>query len=184
VQRSKSRSTNLNLRRAPSREKWDQVESPFRSNHLFRRVILSEGLRLFGISSNELRGYRDAGAGSNDLDRTGPGIAGFHGRAVRAVRRSQSSAARRHCIMSAKPKRPPNERDAEAYIGDMSSTLAELARQHRLATLSYLLELAQMEAERGRARQAIDLRARRGGAARRSLETTNQGRDQSADHEE
>jgi hypothetical protein len=87
-------------------------------------------------------------------------------------------------MMSAKPKRPPNERDAEAYIGDMSSTLAELARQHRLATLSYLLELTQMEAERGRARQAIDLRARRGGAARRSLETTNQGRDQSADHEE
>jgi hypothetical protein len=55
--------------------------------------------------------------------------------------------------MSAKPKRRPNERDAEAYISDMSSALAELARQHRLATLGYLLELAQMEAERGRAKR-------------------------------
>jgi hypothetical protein len=81
--------------------------------------------------------------------------------------------------MSAKPKRLPNGRDAEAYIGDMSSALAELARQHRLATLGYLLELAQMEAERGRA-QATGAGARRRAAAERSPRSADQGGDQSA----
>jgi hypothetical protein len=79
--------------------------------------------------------------------------------------------------MSAKPKRLPNERDAESYIGDMSSALAELARQHRLATLSYLLELAQMEAEKGRARQATGAGARRRTAAQRSPRSTEHGED-------
>jgi hypothetical protein len=79
--------------------------------------------------------------------------------------------------MSAKPKRLPNERDAEAYIGDMSSALAELARQHRLATLSYLLELAQIEAEKGRARQATGAGARRRAAAQRSPQSAEHGKD-------
>jgi hypothetical protein len=77
--------------------------------------------------------------------------------------------------MSAKPKRLPNEQDAEAYISDMSSALAELARQHRLATLGYLLELAQVEAERGRARQGAG--ARRRAAAQRSPRSADQSRD-------
>jgi hypothetical protein len=51
--------------------------------------------------------------------------------------------------MSANQERQPDERDAVAYIGDMSSALAQLARQHNLAALSYLLQLAQMEAEIG-----------------------------------
>jgi hypothetical protein len=37
--------------------------------------------------------------------------------------------------------------DAAAYIGELSSILAQLSRQHRLATLNYLLELARMEAD-------------------------------------
>jgi hypothetical protein len=82
--------------------------------------------------------------------------------------------------MSAKPKRLPHERDAEAYIGDMSSALAELARQHRLATLGYLLELAQMEAERGRA-QATGAGARNRAAAQRSPRSVDQSGDQSVD---
>ncbi len=83
--------------------------------------------------------------------------------------------------MSAISKRLANDRDAEAYISDMSSALAELARQHRLATLGYLLELAQMEAERGRAKQATGASARRRVAARRPPRSTDQRRDQSAD---
>jgi hypothetical protein len=79
--------------------------------------------------------------------------------------------------MSAKPKRLPNERDAEAYIRDLSSALAELARQHRLASLSYLLELAEMEAEKGRARQATGAGARRRAAAQKSPQSTEQGKD-------
>jgi hypothetical protein len=87
--------------------------------------------------------------------------------------------------MSAKLKRRPNELDAEAYISDMSSALAELARQHRLAALSYLLELAQMEAEHGTAaRGAMGARVRRRGAARQSLRSADQVGGQSADREE
>jgi hypothetical protein len=62
--------------------------------------------------------------------------------------------------MSARPKRLPNGRDAESYISDMSSALAELARAHRLASLSYLLELAQLEAERGRRQGGAGARRR------------------------
>jgi hypothetical protein len=40
-----------------------------------------------------------------------------------------------------------NRQDDVAYIGDVSSALAQLARQHRLAVLNYLLELVRMEAE-------------------------------------
>jgi hypothetical protein len=50
----------------------------------------------------------------------------------------------------------------------MSSALAQLARQHRLATLSYLLELAEMEAEQGRARQAAGANTRRRATPQRS----------------
>ena len=49
--------------------------------------------------------------------------------------------------MSTNLERQPSERDAVAYIGDLSSALAQLARQHKLAALSYLFQLAQMEAE-------------------------------------
>jgi len=49
--------------------------------------------------------------------------------------------------MNANPDRQLDERETATYIGDMSSALAQLARQHRLAALSYLLELVQMEAE-------------------------------------
>jgi hypothetical protein len=52
--------------------------------------------------------------------------------------------------MSAKPNHQPNEQDMMAYIGDMSSALAQLAREHRMAALSYILGQAQMEAENGR----------------------------------
>jgi hypothetical protein len=79
--------------------------------------------------------------------------------------------------MSLKPKRLPNERDAEAYIGDMSSALAQLARQHRLATLSYLLELAQIEAEQNGARQATGANARRRAAPKRSPQMIDRGKD-------
>jgi hypothetical protein len=79
--------------------------------------------------------------------------------------------------MNARPKRPPNEWDAEAYIGDISSALAQLARQHRLASLSYLLELAQMEAEQGRARQAARVNTRRRAAPQRSAVLSDQGAD-------
>jgi hypothetical protein len=40
-----------------------------------------------------------------------------------------------------------NRHDDVAYIGEISSALAQLARQHRLAVLNYLLELVRMEAE-------------------------------------
>jgi hypothetical protein len=80
--------------------------------------------------------------------------------------------------MSGKLKRPPNGRDAAAYIGDMSKTLAELARQHRLATLGYLFKLAQMEAEQGGAAGAA-LRA--SVARRRSMATRLPSAKQSGD---
>jgi hypothetical protein len=83
--------------------------------------------------------------------------------------------------MSARPKRLPNGRDAKSYIGEMSSALAELARAHRLASLSYLLELAQMEAERGRARQG-GAEARRRTAAQHSPQPTDPHADQATDH--
>jgi hypothetical protein len=82
--------------------------------------------------------------------------------------------------MSARPKRLPNGRDAESYISDMSSALAELARAHRLASLGYLLELAQMEAERGRARQG-GAGARRRAAVQHSPRPTDPHRDQATD---
>lgn len=44
-------------------------------------------------------------------------------------------------------KAAPNPQDDVAYIGEVSSALAQLARQHRLAVLNYLLELVRMEAE-------------------------------------
>jgi hypothetical protein len=56
--------------------------------------------------------------------------------------------------MSTNLERQPSERDAVAYIGDLSSALAQLARQHKLAALSYLFQLAQMEAENARAGHA------------------------------
>ena len=56
--------------------------------------------------------------------------------------------------MSAKPNHQPNEQDMMAYIGDMSSSLAQLARQHRMSALSYILEQARMEAENGRGASA------------------------------
>ena len=46
----------------------------------------------------------------------------------------------------AEPCLPSSPTDAAAYIGELSSVLAQLSRQHRLATLNYLLELARMEA--------------------------------------
>jgi len=49
--------------------------------------------------------------------------------------------------MTARSNRKLEDGEALAYIGDMSSSLARLARQNKLATLSYLLQLAQMEAE-------------------------------------
>jgi hypothetical protein len=48
---------------------------------------------------------------------------------------------------SAEPGLQSSRNDAAAYIGELSSILAQLSRQHRLATLNYLLELARMEAD-------------------------------------
>jgi hypothetical protein len=48
---------------------------------------------------------------------------------------------------SAEPGLQSSRTDAVAYIGELSSILAQLSRQHRLATLNYLLELARMEAD-------------------------------------
>jgi hypothetical protein len=50
---------------------------------------------------------------------------------------------------SAEPGLQSGRNDALAYISEMSSVLAQLSRQHRLATLNYLLELARMEADAG-----------------------------------
>ena len=36
---------------------------------------------------------------------------------------------------------------AAAYIAELSANLASIARQHRLDTLSYILDMARMEAE-------------------------------------
>ena len=82
--------------------------------------------------------------------------------------------------MSAKPKRPPNGRDAAAYIADMSLALAELARQHRLATLGYLFELAQMEAEQGGAAGAAIRASVTRPRSRARLPAAKQSGDQSA----
>jgi hypothetical protein len=47
---------------------------------------------------------------------------------------------------AAEPCLPSSPTNAAASIGELSSVLAQLSRQHRLATLNYLLELARMEA--------------------------------------
>jgi len=47
------------------------------------------------------------------------------------------------------PDRPgePGRSAAAAYIADMSLELAGVARRHGLETLSYMLEIARLEAE-------------------------------------
>jgi hypothetical protein len=37
--------------------------------------------------------------------------------------------------------------DAAAYIADLAGSLAQIARQHRMSTLAYLLDMAKLEAE-------------------------------------
>lgn len=37
--------------------------------------------------------------------------------------------------------------EAAAYIADLAGSLAQIARQHRMSTLSYLLDMAKLEAE-------------------------------------
>ena len=37
--------------------------------------------------------------------------------------------------------------EAAAYVADLTADLAEIARNHGLETLSYLLEIARLEAE-------------------------------------
>jgi hypothetical protein len=60
----------------------------------------------------------------------------------------------------------PSRNDTLVYIGEMSSILAQLSRQHRLATLNYLLELARMEADANAATRPSDAQARK---SRRAL---------------
>jgi hypothetical protein len=42
---------------------------------------------------------------------------------------------------------PGNARAAASYVATMSADLAVIAREHGLDTLSYLLEMARLEAE-------------------------------------
>jgi hypothetical protein len=67
---------------------------------------------------------------------------------------------------SPEPGQQSSRNDALAYIGEMSTVLAQLSRQHRLATLNYLLELARMEADAGATPSDAQGRKRRRALAR------------------
>jgi hypothetical protein len=50
--------------------------------------------------------------------------------------------------MTDKAPVPADDRAAAAsYIADLAGSLAQIARRHRLNTLSYLLDMAKLEAE-------------------------------------
>jgi hypothetical protein len=53
----------------------------------------------------------------------------------------------------------PEVRETAAYIGDMSAAMARLAHEIRLPDLTYLLELARLEAERASESRAKESRA-------------------------
>lgn len=64
-----------------------------------------------------------------------------------APKRNRSSDIRRRRVVGSRPPEEAGPDEAAAFMAEMLGSLARMARRHRLDVLSYLLSMAQLEAE-------------------------------------